>query len=153
MTRVVPCHASRDDGRVMLLVVGIVVVLAMLVAVVVDVAHLYLARRSLDAATDAAALAGVQAADLGALYAGQDGRDVPLDERAVRRAVNRYIDNARVDDDIERFELEAVVVTDTQVSVSTRSSVRLPFVGPVTNGRSDVVVRSTSTARNRFSAP
>ena len=141
-----------DDGSVLLMILGLVVVLGVLLAVVVDTGRLYLARRSLDGVTDAAALAGAQAVDLDAVYAGTAGRDLPLDEAAVRRAIRTYLLAADVDTELEGFRLDEVTVTAGEVTVRTTSTVRLPFVGPFTGGTTTVVVRTSATARNRVGA-
>ena len=145
--------ARRDEGRVLVLVVGCVVVLAVLVAVVVDSARLYLARRALDAVTDGAALAGAQAADLDAVYAGRAEVDVPLDPAAARRSVDAYLRAAAAGDLPSGFTVDAADVNAAAVTVRTHATVRLPFVGGFTGGRAVVVLRSRATARNHLSGP
>jgi hypothetical protein len=142
-----------DDGRIALLVLGFVLVLVMMVAVVVDAAKLYLARRALHAATDGAALAAVQAVDLDALYAGEADDALPLDRRAARRAVDRYVETAELEDTLRGFEVVGVSFDGDEVTVRTRTLVRLPFVGPVTRGHSTVEVVAEATATGRLSDP
>jgi len=144
-------HATAmggDDGQILLLLIGAVLILALMIAGVVDTARLYLARRSLDAVTDAAALAGSQSADLAAVYSGRTGSDVPLDPTAARIAVRRYLDAVDAATSIRGFEVDAIEVTATEVTVRSHGVVRLPFAGPVMSGRSSVVVRTVATARN-----
>lgn len=142
---------SRDDGTVLVLVLGCVVAAMLLVAVVTDSAQLYLARRSLDSVTDAAALAGAQAVDLDAVYAGRARGDVPLDPVRVRRAVVAHLDSAVDAGAIDRVRLVRVAVDDDAVTVTTSTRVRLPFTGAFTGGRGVVTVRTSATARNRLS--
>jgi len=137
-----------DDGQILLLLIGAVLILALMIAGVVDTSRLYLARRSLDAVTDAAALAGSQSADLAAVYSGRTGSDVPLDPTAARIAVRRYLEAVDAATAIHGFDVDAIEVTATEVTVHSHGVVRLPFSGPVMNGRSSVVIRTVATARN-----
>ena len=137
----------------LILVIGCVAVLALLVAVTVDAARLYLARRALDGVTDAAALAAVQAVDLDAVYAGGVTTRLPVDEAGARRAVRRYLDASDAADDLDGLTVVAIEVGPDEVTVRTRAVVRLPFVGPATRGRSTVVVTSAVTAVNHAVEP
>ena len=141
---------ESEEGSILVLVVGTVVLLAMLSAVVVDAGRLYLSRRALDGVTDAAALAGAQAIDLDAVYDGRGGRDLVLDEPAVRAAVAQYLETADAEGAVRGFRVTAIEVGDEEVTVRTTATVRLPFVGPFTGGSSTVSVRTESSARNRL---
>lgn len=141
-----------DDGSVLVLVLGTAVVLALLLTVVVDTGRLYLVRRSLDGVTDAAALAGAQAVDLDAVYAGTSAGDLPLDAASARAAVEAHLAAREVEREIDGFRLDEVEVAGDEITVRTSATVRLPFVGPVTGGTTAVIVRTSATARNRVAS-
>lgn len=138
-----------EAGSVLVLVLGLAVVLGLLVAVVADAGQVFLARRSLDAVSDAAALAGAQAVDLDAVYAGGSGPDLALDENAVREAVERHLDATGADAAVPGFVLDAVEVEGATVTVRTRARVRLRLTGTLT-GTATATVRTTATARNHL---
>jgi uncharacterized membrane protein len=135
-------RARRDDGTVLLLVLGFAIVAMLLVAVVVDVSALYLARRSLASAADAAAIAGVQMVDERAAYSGEASQRLPLDVLGSRAAVERHLADMNL---YRRFDgLAAAVDTRpdaTQVTLS--ADIRLPFAPPWLAGG---VVRIDATA-------
>jgi uncharacterized membrane protein len=83
----------RDGGQATLLIVGFALVLAMAVAVVVDVSAAYLQRQGLDTVADGAAL---HAADLGAtgeeVYAeGVPRGRIDLSAERIRGAVREFL--------------------------------------------------------------
>jgi uncharacterized membrane protein len=128
------------------LIIGSVVVMTLLVAVVTDVSVLWLARRSVQATVDGAALAGAQAVDLPTLYAeGADG-DLALDPRAARAAVRNYVRALPTAGLPTGFRVSSVDATATTVSVRAEATVRLPFLSFLT-GRGVPVV-AEATARN-----
>jgi uncharacterized membrane protein len=136
---------ARDEGTVLLLIIGLVTVVALLVAVVTDVSSLYLHRRELIAAADGAALAGAQAVDEAAIY--RDGLPttgpVPLDPDAARQAVHRYLDQAGLGDvDVQ------VEATTTTVTVRLAQRYRLPVASTVSAGTTGApAVTASATAR------
>lgn len=82
-----------DRGQVSVLIIGFAVVLAMVIAVVVDGSAAYLQRQGLDTIADGAALSG---ADLGATGEQTYRRGVPVDRldvtaAAARSAVRSYL--------------------------------------------------------------
>ena len=82
---------KRDEGSVLLLVIGFAGLLLMLVAVVADVSAVVLAKRSVASAADGAAVSAAQALDLDALYArGLDSGRIPLDEASAGTRVAAY---------------------------------------------------------------
>jgi uncharacterized membrane protein len=86
---------ARDEGSVMLLVIGYTAIAALLIVVGIDVSKVFLAQRALSSAADAAALAASQEVDRAALYAGE-GRctSLPVDADAARRAVEASVADA-----------------------------------------------------------
>lgn len=140
-----------DDGSILLLTAGLVVVAAMLLAVVTATSQVFLADRSLAAATDALALSAAQAVDLDEVYAGGagDGAGVPLSPVDARRAVVEHARAAALDETFRGFEVVEVEVAGDVVTVRTRAVVTLALVGPATGGRAYIEVSAESTARSR----
>jgi uncharacterized membrane protein len=76
-----PVRSDRDDGSILLLVIGYTAIAAVLIAVGVDASKVFLARRALSAAADSAALAAAQGIDTRAVYDGSGircGARLPL---------------------------------------------------------------------------
>ena len=134
-----------DDGSVLPLVIGFVVVVLLLVGGVTDASVLWLQRRALQSTVDGAALAGAQAVDLDAVYAGGARGDLALASTpTVRRAVRRYLAATPSDDALPAFRLTSTTIDGPVVTVAARSTVSLPFTTLLT-GRS-VVVRADASA-------
>ena len=140
--------ARRDDGTVMLLVLGLVVVAGLLIVVVIDVSALFVARRDLLAAADGAALAGAQAVDEAAVYREGVRGSLPLDPQRVETAVDDYLRDAGVPMGVE--DLHVAVSTDgTTVRVRLSGVVHLPVVNAVTPGAAGGVdVAASASARS-----
>ena len=83
---------TRDDaGTVLVLVLGFVAVLLLMVAVVVNVSAVILAKRGLASAADGAAVAAAQSLDLEAVYAGGLSEEgIPLDSGLAAQRVAEY---------------------------------------------------------------
>jgi Flp pilus assembly protein TadG len=128
-----------DEGTIMLLTIGYLVLILGLVAVVVDVSAVLLARRALAATCDGAALAAAQAVDTRSIYSGGGGEQV-LPLGAVQDAVSRYPapDGTR---------LTAAVAGSSQVTVSGRRTVRLPLVQFLGIGQVEVVASAQAETR------
>jgi uncharacterized membrane protein len=107
-----------DDGTILVLTLGYLVLALSLVLVVVDISALFLARRGLAADCDGAALAAAQSADATAVYAGTTGVRLPLAQ--VQAAVERYDPSG---------ELTAALRDGETVVVTGRRTVHLPVVG------------------------
>ena len=140
-------HVSGDEGTVLLLIFGLVVVAALLVAVVTDVSALYLKRRELVAAADGAALAGAQAVDEESVYRNglPASGPVPLDQGAAEQAVRDYLSEAG----LLTANLDVTISTSaTTVSVVLRTRMQLPVANTVTAGASGTAaVSASATAR------
>jgi len=138
----------RDEGSVMMLVIGLVPVLFLIVTVGIDAAVLFIHRRALASTADAAALAGAQAGDLERIYRG--GRrlgNLPLDCADARRAVNDQVVPSRSDSRSGTAVVESVSCDGATVWVVLRSSVDLPFSAHL--GLSPTVtVRGRAAARS-----
>jgi uncharacterized membrane protein len=127
------------------LIIGAVVVMTMLVTVVTDVSVLWLARRSMQATVDGAALAGAQAVDLPTLYAdGADG-DLALDPRAARAEVRAYVRALPPAQLPPGFRIASVSATTTAVTVRAQATVRLPFLSFLTGRGVPVLAEATAS--------
>lgn len=123
---------GRDErGQLTLLIIGFVGIAALLVLVAVDVSKVFLARRALSSAADAAALAATGGVDKSALYDGRGGCGglLPLDNGvATQLAAESVQDDA---DDLRHtfaaVDAPATVVAGGTVSVQLDGDVALPF--------------------------
>jgi len=120
----------RDEGSLTLLVIGYTLIAALLIVVAVDVSKVFLAQRALSSAADAAALAGAQAIDRAAIYAGGVGcSDLPVDassaQEAVADSVRDAVDNLRPA--FASLSEPAVDVDTGTVHVQLRGQVSVPF--------------------------
>ncbi|MCU1432474.1 MAG: Protein of unknown function rane [Actinotalea sp.] len=79
-----------DEGTVLVLLLGFTAVLLLMVAVVVNVSSVILAKRGLASAADGAAVAAAQELDLDAVYARGLGERIPLDPQRVGGRVEQY---------------------------------------------------------------
>lgn len=116
-----------DRGTVMMLTIGLVPIIAGLVAVGTDAAVLFTHRRALAADAESAVLAAAQTADLEALYTSRRLESLPLDCRAARAVVDQRLSKWN-----GRTGGSGIVVADfqcsrTAVSLRVRSQVVLPF--------------------------
>lgn len=128
-------RVSDERGQATVMIVGLAVVLAMLVAVVVDASAAYLQRQGLDTVADGAALRG---ADLGATgqetyTTGVPARDLRLTPDAVRAAVRGYLADIGAYARYPGLTFDvAVDDTDRRVSVAIRAPIDLPLTVPGT---------------------
>jgi len=122
-----------DDGQLLLLVLVYTLIAGVLVTVVVDVSQVFLYRRSLLAAADAAALAAANAPDLDRVYRGV-GDVLPLSRRAAAAAVDQYADDASLDERFAGFDVRRIDTDGAAVTVTLTARAPLPFVGLVTEG-------------------
>ncbi|MCW2679394.1 MAG: hypothetical protein JWM62_795 [Frankiales bacterium] len=86
---------GEDSGTILLLVLGFTAVLLLMVAVVVNVSSVILAKRGVVSAADGAAVAAAQELDLSVLYARGLGVRIPLDPGKVGPRVEQYEVQAR----------------------------------------------------------
>ena len=132
-----------DDGTVLVLVLGLFGVLLLLVALVVDVSVVVLAKRSVASAADGAAVSAAQAIDDAAFY-GRGLQDrVPLSEQDVAQRVAAY--EAQAASDQPGLQLSSGVDGGTTAVVVARRTVALPVVGRF--GIEDVEVVAEARAR------
>ena len=142
----------RDDGQLLPLIIGYAVVLALLITVVVDVSSVYLERRALAAAADAAALAAINAVDPAAVVDGRVGASGALvvsAETAVAR-VGDYVADAHLETRFEDFAVQAVELGGggTTVTVTVAARVPIPFVNAISDDwRDGLMITAAASAR------
>jgi len=137
---------ARDDaGTVLVLLLGFVAVLVLMVAVVVNVSSVILAKRALVSAADGAAVSAAQSLDLEALYAGGLSEDaIPLDRGLAAQRVAEYEAGAAPGQPGLQLVL-ARVDDGTTVVVQGVRDVQLPFGRII--GFEPVRVRAEARAR------
>jgi hypothetical protein len=140
-----------DDGQIMIMLLGYVVIALMLVIVAVDSTAVHLARTQLLDAADAAALDAADAADSSTVYGSGIHADVPLTTATVRSAASGYLSTYTPPARVQDLRLDDVTGTpDGRTAVVQLSAnVRLPVLGPVVNawsGGITVTVRSQARA-------
>ena len=151
--------AARNDdgGQITLLLIGYAVVAMVLVIVGVDASAVFLARRALSSAADAAALDAAQAVDRTAVYSGSIGGcgdPLPIDDVVARtRALAVVADDS---DDLRRtFRVldDADVTVDAgTVTVRLTGRAKVPFSALLTAlapGHDDGAVEISVTAHAR----
>lgn len=143
---------SRDDrGSLSLLTMSLFVTSLIIVAVLTDISSVYLAKRSLTQATEAAAQRGSRNLDLDMYYrgeynltrfliglTGQGERDpgIPIDcSLGQRDAINTLHDWSNSGPSIMRRSMSAITLIDSQcdgyeLALKTSSVASLPFVLP-----------------------
>ncbi len=138
-------RGGGEEGSAIVLILGLIVVCFLALGVVVDVSTVYLARRSLQAQADAAALAGAQAIDLDHYYAYGASEEIRLEPMAVRSAVERQVRR-----DAGDARLTSVALRGDAVYVGMTDRVRPPFSGWLTpRGAYDLQVEAGATLRYR----
>ena len=137
-------RAGRDDGSMIPLVLGMVLITTLLVTVVTDVATMWLARRSLQATVDGAALAGSRAVDLGAIYAGQSRGPLRLNAAEAHVAVRNYVAVSPSAHALKSFRITSIQVSESTIRVRAQATVRPPFASLL--GTHDVVVAAQASA-------
>lgn len=122
-----PSPIRDDRGTVMMLTLGLVPIIAGLIAVGTDAAVLFTQRRALAADAESAVLAAAQAADLEALYTSRQIDSLPLDCRAARAIVDHRLTKPNLRQQASGVTVADFRCTATSVSLRVRSRVELPF--------------------------
>ena len=139
--------APRDEaGQATLMITGFAVVLAMLVATVVDASAAYLQRQGLDTLADGAALRG---ADLGATGSETYSTGVPperleLTAAAVRAAVGAYLVEVGAQSKYPGLTYD-VSVGDAGVTVRLHAPLDLPLTIPGSPDRASIGAVGSAT--------
>lgn len=123
---------TDERGSITPLVIGFALVVAVLVAVVVDASAAYLRRQGLNSLADAAALAATDGLQGEAVYTGGLGDRAQIDPAAARRYVEDYLRSSGAPG---RFPGLAWTVSTTATAVTVRVTapldlpLRVPGVG------------------------
>ena len=156
-------RARSDDGQLTLLIIGFVAIAAVLIIVGVDASKVFLARRALSSAADAAAVAAAQAVDKDAIYAGTGGGCGGLLPLAPDEAAQRA--GSAVDDQTASLRSTFATLDDPRttvegdtVAVHLSGRVAVPFghiLAILVPGHDDgtVQVEATSHARSPLTLP
>lgn len=142
-------RCSGDDGQLLLLVLVYAVIAGVLVTIVVNLSTAYLHRRSLVAAVDGAALSAANQPDLARVYEGGSVA-LPLSDEGTTDAVAQYVEDARLEERFDGFEVVDVGTDGRTVTVTFAATVRMPLLNTVaatvTGGgyRFDATARATS---------
>ena len=146
MTRAVGRHKqlSSDAGSMIPLVLGMVVITTLLITVVTDVATMWLARRSLQATVDGAALAGSRAVDLAAIYAGQSRGSLRLNASEANMAVRDYLAASPSSHQLNAFRITTIQIMGATIHIQAEAVVRPPFVSLL--GSHNVVIAAQASA-------
>lgn len=133
----------REVGSITPLVVGLAVVVALLVAVVVDASAAYLQRQGLDAVADAAALAATDGIEGDQVYLHGLGERARIDPASARQYVADYLRSSGVR---ERFPglSWSVEASGQTVVVRVAAPLRLPLRVP--GVRRSAVVRGAAAS-------
>lgn len=133
-------RGTGDDGSVLLLGIGLVVMCILAVTALVDVSAAFLQRQQLMSVADAAAIAGAQAIDLTSYYAQGASAATTLDAATVDAAVERHLTKARARTTIQGLVVSRVWSDGRQVVVDMSCPLELPFLTGLFGG--DVSVES-----------
>lgn len=125
-----PATRRRDEaGSIAPLVIGFMLVVAVLVAVVVDASAAYLRRQSLNATADAAALAATDGLQGEQVYTEGLGRTAEIDPQAARAYVAAYLAGSGAAQRYPGLDWEVRTLDDTVV-VRLSAPLRLPLRVP-----------------------
>ncbi|RKS72681.1 putative Flp pilus-assembly TadE/G-like protein [Motilibacter peucedani] len=138
-----------DDGSITPLLLGFVAILVGLVAVITDSSAAFLARRSLVAASDGAALYAAGALDRDRLYDESLTR-LPIEARSARSRATAYLARTDLDEHYRSVRVRSVDLDPgaTSVTVELTATVALPFVGRISGGRRTLRITASSTAHS-----
>jgi hypothetical protein len=135
---------SAEDGQVTVLVLGLALVCFAIAGLAVDGTRVFLARRALQTAADAAATAGAGQLDRRAYYR-SGGRVIVLDEDSARSTAARWLAKRGLD-------AAASISTDARsVSIALRDQVATSWLGLV--GIDRIPVSAVARSRPLAGAP
>jgi hypothetical protein len=116
-----------DQGSILVAGIGFMLIGLLAILLVTNLAQMRLARTSLDAAADSAALYAVGAIDLVKVY--QDGvsAGVPINESQARTRANGYVAQLRKSSKFRDLKLAKLQVDDERLYVELSGTIDLPF--------------------------
>ncbi|GAB3401571.1 hypothetical protein GCM10027569_06790 [Flindersiella endophytica] len=122
----------------------------MLLVVVTDAAQLWVYQRGLHSLADGASLEAANALDKTKIYQSGVGNEIELSQELAQQSVNDYISIAKSDNAASSEGIQCAAAVNgagTQVTVTCNGNAKLPIIGFVTNGRTEVPVESDATAQ------
>ena len=163
-------HGARkrltdESGSLSVVIIGLFIITVASLMVMSDIASVFVAKRSLVQATEAAAQRGVHTLDESAYYVGKGNmftaplaaltarphRSIPIDcNRAVFNVMLELHNWSNDDGAMKRNELKGIVLTDlqcdgTSIEISTYAEVVFPFRVPFTRMDSAFLTASAGT--------
>lgn len=141
-----------ERGSTLPLAIGLITICLLAVAVVTDVTAIYLQRRNLMVVADAMALAGAQAIDVDAYYAGGATQGTRLDAGRVVTSANAHLDRMDARVSIPGLVVEQVATDGQLVRIVLRAPLRLPFFSAMVEGQPDRMITVESLARLDYRA-
>jgi uncharacterized membrane protein len=142
-------RGGRERGTISPLIIAFGTTIIMLLVVVTDAAQLWVYQRGLHSLADGASLEAANALDKTAIYEGGVDDQIELSQELAQQAVNDYIAIAKTDDAASSEGITCVAAVNaagTQVTVTCNGNAKLPIVGFVTSGRTEIPVESDATA-------
>jgi Flp pilus assembly protein TadG len=136
-----------DEGSVLVLGIGLVVVLMVLVGAGVDASRLFLARRALTAIADGAALRGAHDLDEATLYRSGATSVLPLSSSRVRADVAAYVVAEAAANGMHGVHVTAVSVRGSAVRVELATTEPVPVLGVLLGSPGGELVTATAAAR------
>lgn len=156
---------ADETGSLSIVIIGLFLVTVASIMVMSDIASVFVAKRSLIQATEAAAQRGVHTLDESAYYVGKGTmftaplavinnsphRTVPIDcNRAVLKVMLELHNWSNDDGSMKRNELKGIVLTDlqcdgTSLEISTYAEVVFPFRVPFTRMDSAFLTANAGT--------
>jgi len=141
---------SDDCGSLSVVIIGLFIITVASLMVMSDVATIFVAKRSLAQATEAAAMRGVHTLDRSSYYTGKgtiattpmslinkrEHPSIPIDcDQAVLDVMLELHNWSQDESSMKRKELAGIVLTDfscdgTSIEIATYSKVRFPFTVP-----------------------
>lgn len=158
-----------EEGSISLLIIGLFVAAVTALMVITDVAVVANAKRTLDQATEAAAMRAVQNLDKTSYYSGKHtiltsaymalgnsgyaNERIPIDCEAGWREVNNEVNTwSTTSTNLKTLQMKNYEITMYDcvydvVHLETKATVKLPFPAPVTN-LDEFIVKSAITTQN-----
>jgi Flp pilus assembly protein TadG len=137
-----------DEGSVLVLGIGLVVVLMLLVGAGVDASRLFLVRRSLADLADGAALRAAEDLDEATLYRSGASDVLPLATNRVRTDVTSYVAAEAAANGMHGVRVAAVSVRDGIVRVGLAMTETVPVLGTLVGSPDGELVTATAVARS-----
>lgn len=118
---------AGEQGSVLVLGIGFIGVILLAISVVTDASMAFIQRQVLQARTDAAALAAVQAIDYDAYYRDGATQSTTLVPAGARGRAIAHLETDQTVDPIPGFEIVSINASPREVRVTTSAPIRTAF--------------------------